>query len=192
MSSAQRLVSLIHASAVSLAFAVLLIPTADADTEQAPGKRTVAQHMIDKSATVQIRNSYFDGIADKAKHRINVTTVNGVTLLIGEVPDAEAKDRLHHIAENTEGVRQVVNEIFVDDVSTPISLARDQWIRTKVKFKFGRSKEIPSSDIVAVVSNKVVYLMGVVSQEEADLAAQIARKVKRVERVVSIFEFDTE
>ena len=167
--------------------AVLLMP-ALAQGQESTTKRSVAQHVIDKSATISIRNVYFDRVATKNKHRINVTTVNGVVLLVGEVPDAESKDLLNHVADTTEGVRQVVNEIRVGKVSSVGSLARNQWIKTKIKWAFSRQEDFPSSDIVVVVSNQVVYLMGLITQGEATRAAELAQTIKHVDRVVSIFE----
>ncbi len=184
-----RPISFASAAAAMLA-AALLFNASIANEGEA--KRSVAQHLIDKSATISIRNTYFADIADKTKHRINITTVNGVVLLIGEVPDAEAKDRLHDVASLTEGIRQVINEIVVGKPHSPVSLARDQWIRTKVKFKLGSADDLPSSDIVAIVSGRIAFMMGVLSQEHADRAVQIARNVKGVERVVSIFEIEEE
>ena len=49
--------------------------------------------------------------------------------------------------------------------------------------------EVPSGQVKVVVENGAVYLMGFISQSEGDNAANIARNVAGVTKVVKVFEY---
>ncbi len=176
---------------LALGFSHLALGQEDNQSREGVTKRSIAQHAIDKSITITIRNIFFADIQDQSNYRINVTTVNGIVLLLGEVPTAEMKDFLQKTAEELESVRQVVNEVRVGKVSKTSKLIKDQYLKASVNFRIGRAKSIPSSDIVVIVSNTIAYLMGVLTEEEAKIAADIAAKTRGIERVVSIFEIFT-
>lgn len=158
--------------------------------ETDPSKRSVATHLNDKKTTIKIRNRYFDNVAEEqmSKHHINVTTVNGVVLLVGEVPDAESKDRLALIAQSEEHARQVIDELRVMKPLGVFRMGKDTFLESAVKFRVGKAENLPVTDVTVISSDKVVYLMGLVTAEEAKEVAKVANETSGVERVVSIFE----
>ena len=165
----------------------------DATKVQEPefkSNRSVLQDLQDRATTTKIRNRFFDDVApeDKTKFHINVTTVNNVVLLIGEVPDAESKNRLQSISESMEDVRQVVNEVKVAKPLSVIKIARDQYIRASTKIRLTDSEPEAADLVHVIVSDRVVYLMGVVEQRVADWAARVAANTKNVDRVIRVFE----
>ena len=66
--------------------------------------------------------------------------------------------------------------------------ASDTWITTKVKAMMLKRKELQSADIKVITDNGVVYLMGNVSTEQGALAADTARRVQGVVKVVEAFQ----
>ena len=149
--------------------------------------RTIAQQLEDRSTTLNVRNSSLDEPELSGSH-INVTTVNGVVLLTGEVGSAEAKQIVESRATQLDNVRQVVNELRVSQSLRAKDMLHDQWIKSRVKLQLGRVEDFPASKVIVVVSNDVVYLMGVVSQTVGKIAAEVARRVQGVDRVISVFE----
>ncbi len=149
--------------------------------------RTIAQQLEDRSTTLNVRNSSLDEPELSGSH-INVTTVNGVVLLTGEVGSAEAKQIVESRATQLDNVRQVVNELRVSQSLRAKDMLHDQWIKSRVKLQLGRVEDFPASKVIVVVSNDVVYLMGVVSTTVGKIAAEVARRVQGVDRVISVFE----
>lgn len=149
--------------------------------------RTIAQQLEDRSTTLNVRNSSLDEPELSGSH-INVTTVNGVVLLTGEVGSAEAKQIVESRATQLDNVRQVVNELRVSQSLRAKDMLHDQWIKSRVKLQLGRVEDFPASKVIVVVSNDVVYLMGVVSPTVGKIAAEVARRVQGVDRVISVFE----
>ncbi len=149
--------------------------------------RSLTQHIDDRGITLSIRNKAI-GHSELDKSHINVTTVNGIVLLTGEVPSARAKEIVEEVAQNNGSVRQVVNELRVTESISAKDILHDQWIKSRIRIRLGRVEEIPENRIIVVVSNDVAYLMGIVTEEIAKYAAEAVRTTKGVDRVISVFE----
>lgn len=175
-------VSLLASASVNLVFG-----DSSGDVALTAKGRTIAQQLEDRSTTLNVRNSSLDEPELSGSH-INVTTVNGVVLLTGEVGSAEAKQIVESRATQLDNVRQVVNELRVSQSLRAKDMLHDQWIKSRVKLQLGRVEDFPASKVIVVVSNDVVYLMGVVSPTVGKIAAEVARRVQGVDRVISVFE----
>lgn len=120
---------------------------------------------------------------------IAVTSVNGVVLLTGEAETAALRDKVVADARNVESVRMVVDEIRIAQ-PTPIgNRTRDTWITTKVKSKLINTRGLDSSQVKVVTEARSVYLLGLVTQAQGQLAAEAARRIRGVARVVKLFEY---
>lgn len=123
--------------------------------------------------------------------RIVVTSFNQVVLLSGQTPTASLRVIAEKIAQNTPHVRRVYDEVTVD---YPLALAqrsKDSWITGQVRSKMLTKKGLESGSIRIITENGVVYLMGIATQEQANLAVDVARQVNGVNRVVKIFQYIT-
>ena len=123
--------------------------------------------------------------------RIVVSSYNQVVLLVGQTPIASLRVAAEKIAHNTPKVRRVYDEITVD---YPLPLSRqskDTLITGQVRSKMLAQKGLESGSIHIVTENGVVYLMGIATQEQANLAVNVARQVKGVYKVVKVFQYIT-
>lgn len=119
---------------------------------------------------------------------IRVISFNGIVLLVGQVKSEHLRGQATEIANQVRNVKRVHNEITV---SGPISIparTNDQWLKTKIKSSMLATKGINPLRVKVVVENGVVYLMGLVSQQEADLAIKISRQTYGVQKIVKVFE----
>ena len=139
---------------------------------------------IESSATNSIYN---DEKLDKKIHA-NVTSYNRVALITGEVLSNELRDHAAEIVRNIPGVRRVHNELVVEDLTPMSSRSKDAWITSKVKSKLLNADNIDSTRVKVVTENGVVFLMGLVTDNESNAAVDVARNVEDVKRVVKIFE----
>ena len=118
----------------------------------------------------------------------NLTSYNRQVLLTGEVPDEATKQRAEQIISRVENVRTIVNELVLQGTSTLVQRSSDVLITGKVKASLVDAKDLYAGAFKVVTENSVVYLMGRVTQREADRATAIARQISGVQRVVRIFE----
>jgi osmotically-inducible protein OsmY len=120
---------------------------------------------------------------------VNVTSYNRNVLLTGEVPDEAKKALAESLLKEIPNIRQVTNEITIEPKSSLGSRSNDTYITSKVKTLFVTENRFPANYVKIVTENGVVYLMGLVTKEEADAAVDIARNTDGVTKVVKVFEY---
>jgi osmotically-inducible protein OsmY len=120
---------------------------------------------------------------------LNVTSYNARVLLTGEAPTAAVKDELTRTATTTERVQSVTNEMVVGPVTDLGARTNDTYLTSVVKTRFVESEKFAPNHVKVVTERSVVYLMGIVSREEGNAAAQIAATTSGVARVVKIFQY---
>jgi osmotically-inducible protein OsmY len=120
---------------------------------------------------------------------VNATSFNAVVLLTGEVPTATVKDEIARQVKGIERVRAVENEVVVGPVTPMSARTNDSYITSKVKSRFVESSKFSATHVKVVTERGVVYLMGIVSRDEGNAAAQIAASTTDVVRVVKLFEY---
>lgn len=155
----------------------------------AEDRRSVGTQADDQTIEIKALNRVAE--AFKGKHHINVTSYNKQILLTGEAPTEQEKAGMEALVRGIDGVTQVHNEIVVMPNTELGSRTNDTVITSKVKTRFastGRGAFYPNH-VKVVTENGVVYLMGIVTKEEGDAAADIAANTGSVIRVVKVFEY---
>ena len=122
---------------------------------------------------------------------VNVTSYNRMVLLTGEVGSAAEKERAERLAKSQENVNSVVNDLAIEPASSLTQRSKDIVITGQVKALLIDAKDLQSNAFKIVVERGVVYLMGRVTNREAQRASEIARStsiggVVKVVRVVDI------
>ncbi|HEC18925.1 MAG TPA: BON domain-containing protein [Gammaproteobacteria bacterium] len=120
---------------------------------------------------------------------VNVTSYNRVVLLTGEVLSRSLRDRVVNIVRNLPKVRRVHNEIRIADLTSFGSRTNDTWITSKVKAKMIATKGFDASRVKVLTENGTVFLMGLVPRDVGTQAAEIARQISGVKKVVKVFEY---
>jgi osmotically-inducible protein OsmY len=124
---------------------------------------------------------------------VSVTSYNRVVLLTGQVPTDADKTTVEQAVSRIEGVRSIVNELaLTPSVATFINHSNDTLITSKVKASLIDAKDVQSGAFKVITERSVVYLMGRVTEREATRAADVARGVSGVQKVVRVFEVVTE
>ena len=115
-----------------------------------------------------------------------VRVVEGRVVLTGSVPQPEQRLTATRIAWQADGVKQVDNELQVEDESGVIDYAKDAWISTQLKSKILTDLKVMDINYSLETVNGVVYVVGIArSQDELDRVINHARNIGGVLRVVS-------
>jgi osmotically-inducible protein OsmY len=123
---------------------------------------------------------------------VNVISYNRQVLLSGEVPSAQDKQLVEQIVSRVDNVRAVVNELAVLGASSLTQRSSDALVTGKVKAAMVDSKDLFANAFKVVTERGVVYLMGRVTQREANRATEIARSTGGVQKVVRLLEIISE
>ncbi len=130
--------------------------------------------------------------AIKEQAHFNITSYNGKVLVTGEAESAAIRDQIVANIRIIAGVKIVHNEMTVGALSSLTSRGEDALITTKVKEALAAITDMPGFDVTrikVVTENKIVYLMGLVHQEEGDAAAKMVQNVPGVSKIVTLFEY---
>lgn len=119
--------------------------------------------------------------------RIEVISFNQVVLLLGQTPSATLRVMAEKIAQKTPTVRRVYNQISIAHKASIATQTKDSLITSQVRTYMLSRKGLESGSFRIVTEQGVVYLMGIVTEEQATIATHVAREIKGVKRVVRVF-----
>ena len=149
-------------------------------------RRTSGAQIEDEGIELRSASRIRDSLTDRA--HVNIASYNCQVLLTGEVPTAEDKLLVEQIVSRVDNVRAVVNELAVMGNTSLAQRSSDSLITTRVKASMVDAKDLFANAFKVVTERGTTYLMGRVSQREADRATEIARGTSGVKKVVRIFE----
>ena len=156
----------------------------------ASDRRTSGAQVDDEAIEIRGSSAMRENFGTNA--HINITGYNRQVLLTGEVPNDQQRLQAEQLVSKLPNVRSIVNELAVGPASTMGERSSDAVITARVKAAMVDSEDVFANVYKVVTERGTVYLMGRVTQREAQRATEIARSVGGVKRVVRVFEFLTE
>ncbi|MDH0646697.1 BON domain-containing protein [Pseudomonas sp. GD03867] len=154
------------------------------------GTRTIGSKIDDSliETKVSVNIAKANPELDKGSH-IVVSSYNGVVLLAGQTPRADLKSLAEQTAGQVQRVKKVHNELQVMQPSSILARNNDAWLTTKIKTQMLTDESVPSSRIKVITENGIVYLLGLVRQQEANAATNVVQGVSGVQKIVKLFEY---
>lgn len=168
---------------------VISATTGDEGVQENRGRRSVGAMFDDSSIETSIRVNLDAEDEGLKKAHINIVSFNGVVLLIGQVPTQDLKNLATRVANTRTRVKTVHNELEVTEASSFLSRSNDALLTTKLKTLMLADPTVSGMRIKVVTENGVVYLMGLVTQQEANLAVELVSGASGVSKVVRAFEY---
>ncbi|MBI3347859.1 MAG: BON domain-containing protein [Burkholderiales bacterium] len=156
----------------------------------ATDRRTSGAQLEDETIEVKAGARVREQLGDKV--HVNINSYNRVALITGEANSEEARAALEGIVGGVENVQKVLNETAVMAASSLGNRSNDVVIQGKVKAQLIEARDLLSNAFYVVVERGQVFLMGRVTEREADRATEIARQVSGVRKVVRAFEVISE
>ena len=124
-----------------------------------------------------------------SKTHVNITSYNRSVLLTGEVPDERTRGEVDSLVRGVPSVQGTTNELVVAEPTSLGSRTTDSFITSKIKTRFLDAGKFNALHVKVVTEAGVVYLIGTVTENEADDAVEIARTTGGVRKVVKMFEY---
>ena len=168
--------------------AAAVVGGAAVGTSVALDRRTAGVYVSDQEIELRALTRLRETFPQKTDN-ISATSYNRQVLLTGQVPDETTRSRATEVVKGIPDVRTVFNELTLSGVTSLTSDANDVAITSQVKARMLRDERVPATKIKVVTEAGVVYLMGLVSQAEAEAATNIARTTSGVTKVVTLFEY---
>lgn len=184
------LLSIILVGSLSACAPVLIGGALVTGVNIAHDRRSAGQVLDDKIITASVKNEIRKSLDDDS--RIKVDSYNGVVLLAGEVKNQSDRVKAEDSAAIKDGVINVVNELkLVDEIPHIGKRSKDGYISSKAKASLLKidMEGFDPTRVKITTANREVYLMGIVSRDEADAVVERIRHLRGVDRVVKIFEY---
>ena len=156
----------------------------------ATDRRTSGTYVEDEGIEIKAAARIRERLGDRV--HVNVTSYNRQVLLTGEAPTAEDKQLVEQVVAQVENVRNTVNEISILGNSTLTQRSSDAVVTGRVKAKLLDARDLLSNSFKIVTERGTVYLMGRVTQREANRATEIITATQGVQRLVRVLEVLTE
>ena len=149
-------------------------------------RRTPAVQAIDKGIELEAGNALVKRYGDDA--HINVTSFNQKVLLTGEAKDADIKGQAGAYVKAMKNARSVFNELVIGPNSTYTARANDTFLESKIKTQMIFTDKLPSNSMAIVAEGSSVYLMGILTQNEAAIAKKVTINIDGVKDVYAYFD----
>lgn len=153
-------------------------------------RRTTGTQLDDQTIELKSIPRINEVVAERG--HVNITSFNRTVLITGEAPSEADRAAIEQAVARIENVQATVNELVISGNSSMTARSNDTILTSKVKAAFIDTKDLQSNAIKVVTERSVVYLMGQVTEREATRAAEVARSVGGVSKVVRVFEVITE
>ena len=152
-------------------------------------RRTLGTQVDDKTMAGRVVSKLNENAEIKDNANINVHVYNGVALLYGQAPSEVVKQQAYQAAAQVKHLKKIHNLVRIGTPIPTSSAANDIWLASKVRAQLLADERIDGLHISVTVEDSEVFLMGLVNNQEADTAVDIARNVNGVARVVKAFEY---
>jgi osmotically-inducible protein OsmY len=171
------------------ACAPLVIGGAVTTAMVAADRRTSGAQLEDQGIELRAASRLREKLGDRGN--ASVTSYNRQVLLTGEVATEQDKALVEQTVAGVENVRSVVNELGVMGSTSLTQRSADALVTARIKASMVDARNVPANAFKVVTTRGTVYLMGLVTQNEAERATTIARHTQGVQRVVRVLEIVT-
>ena len=172
------------------ACAPMMVGGAVMGTLMATDRRTSGMQVEDEGIELKGASRIRENLGERG--HVNVSSYNRQVLLTGEVPSAQDKQLVEQILSKVENVRSVVNELGVLENSTLSQRSSDALVTGKVKASMVDAQDLFANSFKVVTERGTTYLMGRVTQREANRATDLVRSIEGVKKVVRVVELISE
>jgi len=156
----------------------------------ASDRRTSGAQLEDERIELRGTNLVKEHLGERV--HVTVSSYNRQVLLTGEVPSLQDRQLAEQVVARVENVRSIINELGVLGNSTLMQRSSDALVTGRVKAGLVDARDLQSNAFKVVTERGTTYLMGRVTQAEADVGTQIARNTSGVQKVVRVFELISE
>ena len=156
----------------------------------ASDRRTSGTQLEDEGIELRALSRLQNPLGERS--HINLTSYNRQVLLTGEVASAQDKQQIERTVAGVENVASIVNELAVMGNSTLTQRSSDTLVTARVKASLIDARDLSANAFKVVTERGTTYLMGRVTQREADRATEVVRAAPGVQKVVRMFEIISE
>jgi osmotically-inducible protein OsmY len=124
-----------------------------------------------------------------AQTHVSVVAFNHIVLLVGQASNEQLRDKIINIVKELPKIKLIHNEITIENPISKSARTHDTWITAKVRTVLLAQKGLSTTQIKIVTENGIVYLLGMITREKADVVTSEIRQVAGIKKIVKLFEY---
>ncbi|ALO35955.1 hypothetical protein CMT41_15405 [Colwellia sp. MT41] len=183
MAGLLMLISALQGCAVATVIAVTAGATMVAD------RRSFSKQIDDQRIEFNAHNELNKQKALAKNTNLHVISINGTVLIVGQAPNSYLRDLAIKTIQDVPNIVTIHNQIRISSTTAITTQSNDIWLTSKVKSALLASSEVNAKDVKVVTENSEVFLLGLVTREEANIVVEITRNINGVSRVIKAFEY---
>ncbi len=163
----------------------VLVGTGATTATMAEQERGLGGGVTDAGIRLDINGLWFKH-DETMYHKVTLAISEGRVLLTGHVKSEQMMFDAVRLAWKAKGVREVINEVQVNDDAGVGTFLRDLWVNARLKAKLAFDENVTSINYTVDTVSGIVYLFGI-AQDKDELArvTNHAKDLEYVRRVVS-------
>jgi len=151
-------------------------------------RRSFNKQIDDQSIEFVAHNELNKQKALSKNTNLNLVSMNGTLLIVGQTPNSYLRDLAIKTIQDIPDIVTIHNQIRIGSNIGTTTKSNDIWLTSKVKSALLTDETIDAADIKILTENSEVFLLGLVTKEEANIAVEITRNISGVNRVYKAFE----
>ncbi len=155
----------------------------------ATDKRTIGKQLDDQGLEFSIYKALDKNKAVSDKTNLSVISINTSVLVVGQAPTNHLHEEALKIINDVKGIAQIHDHVRIGNTIAITTKTNDAWLTTKIKAKLFASDKFDATNVKVVTENAEVFLLGLVSEVDANEAVEITRNISGVNRVYKMFEY---
>jgi osmotically-inducible protein OsmY len=188
-SKAARIAGIFMLASALQSCAVATVVAVTAGATMVADRRTFSKQIDDQSIEFVAHNELNKQKALSKNTNLHVVSMNGTVLVIGQAPNSYLRDLAIKTIQDVPDIVTIHNQVRIGSTTAITTQSNDIWLTSKVKSALLANGEVNAKDIKVVTENSEVFLLGLVTQQEADIVVEIARNINGVSRVFKAFEY---
>ncbi len=176
-------VSALQGCAVATVVAVTAGATMVAD------RRTFSKQIDDQSIEFRAHNELAKVKALSKNTNLHVVSMNGTVLIVGQAPNTYLRELAIKTIQDVPDIVVIHNQVRIGSTTALTTQSNDVWLTSRVKTALLANSEVNAKDIKVVTENSEVFLLGLVTPEEANIVVEVTRNISGVNKVLKAFEY---
>ncbi len=169
--------------------AVATVVAVTAGVTMVTDRRSFSKQIDDQTIEFIAHNELAKQQALSNNTNLHVVSMNGTVLIVGQAPNSYLKELAIKTIQNIPDIVSIHNQIRISSITAVTTQSNDIWLTSKVKSALLANGEVHAKDIKVITENSEVFLLGLVTSEEAEIVVEITRNISGVSQVFKAFEY---
>jgi osmotically-inducible protein OsmY len=184
-----RLIAILLLSTILQGCAVATVVAVTAGVTMVADRRSFSKQIDDQTIEFTAHNELAKQKALSNNTNLHVVSMNGTVLIVGQAPNSYLRELAIKTVQGVSDIVSIHNQIRIRSNTAVTTQSNDIWLTSKVKSALLAAEDVHAKDIKVITENSEVFLLGLVTKEEAEIVVEITRNISGVSQVFKAFEY---